>query len=461
MGALLSYSIESGLILLAMYLVYRLVLASDNQHSFNRTILLAIYAISFLSIPVINIVKSMWTPSSPTENTSIEAIASTSITEASTPLWSIILIWVYMAGIIFIIIRTIITWYRIIEIIRKGERITQPEGYTLVLTDNTAIAPFSWMRYMVMNHSDYKSCGNTITIHELRHIRYHHCFDLLVAQAVVIINWFNPAAWLMREELMLVHEFQADIAVIESGRSAKEYQLLLIKKAVGARFPSLANSLNHSKLKKRITMMYKSKSTSGARFKAIALAPAVALALLVATVPQVKAAISTISSSNVVDDKNNKISADTDKGADVFKFKNLNNNNGKTTVTIVGTIPSQSLSVKDVTLINGKNIYIANSINTKMNNGEAIIEATFPFLDKFDDLSIGLWANGKEYHMDINTDISVAITQSDVKSTLHTPRYFVNDKEVAPDYIKTIQPMDIESIAVDKKNNAIKMTLKK
>lgn len=208
-------------------------------------------------------------------------------------------------------------------------------------------------------------------------------------------------------------------------------------------------------------MMYKSKSTSGARFKAIALAPAVALALLVATVPQVKAAISTISSSNVVDDKNNKISADTDKGADVFKFKNLNNNNGKTTVTIVGTIPSQSLSVKDVTLINGKNIYIANSINTKMNNGEAIIEATFPFLDKFDDLSIGLWANGKEYHMDINTDISVAITQSDVKSTLHTPRYFVNDEEVAPDYIKTIQPMDIESIAVDKKNNAIKMTLKK
>lgn len=205
-------------------------------------------------------------------------------------------------------------------------------------------------------------------------------------------------------------------------------------------------------------MMYKSKSTSGARFKAIALAPAVALALLVATVPQVKAAISTINNSKVVEGKVNKISAENDNKADVFKFKNLNNNNGKTTVTITGTIPSQSLSVNEVTLINGKDIYIANSISTSMNNGEATITATFPFLDTFDNVSITLSANGKEYQMKVFTGED--FTQSNTKSTIQKPHYFVNGEEVNPDYINKIQPKDIESITVDKESNAIIIVLK-
>lgn len=207
-------------------------------------------------------------------------------------------------------------------------------------------------------------------------------------------------------------------------------------------------------------MMYKSKSTSGARFKAIALAPAVALALLVATVPQVKAAISTINNSKVVDDKVSKISAENDNKADVFKFKSLDNNNGKTTVTIIGTIPSQSLSVNEVTLINGKDIYIANSISTSMNNGEATITATFPFLDTFDNVNISLSANGKEYQMKVYTSENIAFTQSNTKSTIQMPHYFVNGEEVNPDYINKIQPEDIESITVDKNSNAIIFVLK-
>lgn len=85
---------------------------------------------------------------------------------------------------------------------------------------------------------------------QLKHVRSRHWIDLLIAQAVCVVNWFNPAAWLMRDELMLVHEYQADMAVIDHGHDPQEYQMLLIKKAVGSRFPSLANSLNHSKLKK-------------------------------------------------------------------------------------------------------------------------------------------------------------------------------------------------------------------
>ena len=63
--------------------------------------------------------------------------------------------------------------------------------------------------------------------------------DLLIAQTVCIVNWFNPAAWLMRDELMLLHEYQADMAVIDRGLDRHGYQMLLIRKAAGARFPSL------------------------------------------------------------------------------------------------------------------------------------------------------------------------------------------------------------------------------
>ena len=109
-----------------------------------------------------------------------------------------------------------------------------------------------------------------------------------MAQLVAVFQWYNPAAWLMREELKAVHEYQADSGVISSGVNPREYQMLLIKKAVGARFPSLANSLNHSKLKKRITMMYNPKTSASRRLRVLALAPAFAAAVLVTDISSLR-----------------------------------------------------------------------------------------------------------------------------------------------------------------------------
>lgn len=79
--------------------------------------------------------------------------------------------------------------------------------------------------------------------------------DIFIGQLYAILVWYNPVSWLMIDELKTVHEYEADEAVIDSGANLKEYQMLLIKKTAGARLPSLANSLNHSKLQKRVTMM--------------------------------------------------------------------------------------------------------------------------------------------------------------------------------------------------------------
>ena len=263
MGVLLSYSIVSGLIMLALYLTFRLCMANDKQYSFNRCVLMLIYFVSFMAIPLALHIASHVPSVVPTAMV-LENVEVT-VEDIATPLkpiWGTILIWIFMVGMTVVTVKTIITWARLTKVIRLSEKFKR-DGHTLVVTDNERYTPFSWMRYVVVSRSDYNNDCSAIETHELKHINSLHWVDLLIAQCVCIINWFNPAAWFMRDELMLIHEYQADMAVISSGHDAHAYQMLLIKKAVGARFPSLANSLNHSKLKKRITMMHKEKSGAG------------------------------------------------------------------------------------------------------------------------------------------------------------------------------------------------------
>ena len=123
------------------------------------------------------------------------------------------------------------------------------------------------MKFVVISEKDLKENGEEILTHEYAHIRKKHSIDLLIADVCIFFQWFNPASWLLKQELQNIHEFEADESVIAQGIDAKKYQLLLIKKAVGTRLYSMANSFNHSSLKKRITMMLKKKSNPWARLK--------------------------------------------------------------------------------------------------------------------------------------------------------------------------------------------------
>ena len=52
MGTLLSYSLYSGIFMLAGYSVYRLLLSNEKQPSLNRMALLAIYMVSLFALPL-------------------------------------------------------------------------------------------------------------------------------------------------------------------------------------------------------------------------------------------------------------------------------------------------------------------------------------------------------------------------------------------------------------------------
>lgn len=296
MGQIFVYSIISGLALVTMYLIYKITLASQNQHSYNRAALLLIYAVALVAplLPALPplIITFHNEPVYIDIGTPESAIVG--INDTGVSLVPKILVGIYFAGVVVMAVMTIVSMVRLFTVIHRGRKI-EYDGLKVILLDSEKYAPFSWRNYVVMSQTDFDESRNVILAHERCHISSLHYIDLLVAQAVIVFQWYNPAAWLMREELRLVHEYQADEAVSMSGFNLRQYQTLLIKKAVGSRFRSLANSLNHSNLKKRITMMYKSKSSLGGRLRALALVPAALIAVAAVSIPSVASALDSVS----------------------------------------------------------------------------------------------------------------------------------------------------------------------
>lgn len=93
MGIFLSYSIIGGFLMLALYLTYRLFLARDNQHGFNRSILLLIYLVSF-SVPSFpfSLGSTVGNANLPTFFREGSEVAGTAMPVDSQPLWGTVLI---------------------------------------------------------------------------------------------------------------------------------------------------------------------------------------------------------------------------------------------------------------------------------------------------------------------------------------------------------------------------------
>lgn len=291
MGSVFAYSLCSSVLLALLYLVYKWLMAGENQHACNRMALLSMLA---ASVVLPSLLPAMRDFIAAPDVVSGEAVAEAGWVVGVVGMprpepasnWLRILVIVYAAGVGARLLLTLWRVGRLWQIIAAGEK-RPMEGFTLVLTSDTRVAPFSWIKYVVMPREDYEKWGDVVLMHETRHLHLRHWIDLLFAELVAVFQWYNPAGWLVREELKTVHEYQADMAVIDGGVEPRQYQMLLIKKAVGARFPSLANSLNHSKLKKRVTMMYQKKSSAGRRLRALALVPAAAAAVLIVNLPAV------------------------------------------------------------------------------------------------------------------------------------------------------------------------------
>lgn len=168
-----------------------------------------------------------------------------------------------------------------VEMVERLCREAGISGRARLLISDSEVSPFSRFNDIVISRKDADSPEiREILMHELAHIGKRHSLDLVLAELFTLIQWFNPCAWLTKASLSQIHEYSADRFVLDHGANMYEYQLLLIKKAVGPRFHSIANSLNHSNLKNRITMMEKSKPKTGAILKSMLALPVSAMLIM-------------------------------------------------------------------------------------------------------------------------------------------------------------------------------------
>lgn len=305
MGAFLVYILKSAACLSVFYGFYYLLLSKETFHRFNRIALLSIVVLGLL-LPAAD-----WFPESPAlvsvstgdffVTLQPDVAESEIVQAASFPFtWQETCVLLYVVGILFFCFRQVWALGRLMILLHQSRR-ERLEGGSWLVVHEKVFAPFSWMNYIVISEIDLRNGGEAILLHELAHIRNRHSWDLLFMGFCICLQWFNPIAWLLKAELQNIHEYEADEAVLREGIDARRYQLLLIEKAAGARLYSLANSFNHSLLKKRITMMIKKKSNPWARVKYLYILPLAAVTVAAFARPEISRPLAEISKVKVSD----------------------------------------------------------------------------------------------------------------------------------------------------------------
>ena len=279
----LTYDAKVALALLVFYLFYRFLLKKETFHRFNRVVLVGTAVLSFLlPLCIITIHKPIEVapvvPEPTDVATEVPAQELVPLVEPAVPWWPTALTLLFWAGVAFVLARVILSILSIVRIIRRGRLVWEEDGCKIIVTERD-IDPFSWMKYIVLSEKDWEAPHASILAHEKAHIGLGHSLEVLLVDVLSALQWFNPAIWMLRADLQELHEYEADDAVLRAGTNIKEYQYLLIRKAVSKSGYSVANSFNHSILKNRITMMSKSKSPLSRGLRVLYLIPLTCIGL--------------------------------------------------------------------------------------------------------------------------------------------------------------------------------------
>ncbi len=278
MTPFLLYIARGGLYIGLFYAFYLLVMRRTTFFRLNRVLLLVesylCLLLPFIRIRPTNVVvvDPVWVFgwASPDKGLADKAFQSTFP-------WKEILLAIYILGAIATLTLYLVSICKMRRLIRKGEH-TKRDGFRLVLLEEN-IPSFSWGRTVVISLKDLKE-NLAIFTHELMHVKCRHSLDLIFFLPIQLLFWWNPLVWIAREELRLLHEYEADERVIQNGVEAAQYQLLLVRKAVGEHRFSMASGFQHAKLKSRIDMMLKPASSRWIRWSYLAILPVLAAFML-------------------------------------------------------------------------------------------------------------------------------------------------------------------------------------
>ena len=232
-----------------MYLVYILFLRNRTMHGFNRAYLLAAVVLP-LVLPLVRVQNPSAVPLRQVvvKGFSLPEFVVGQHQQATAGNMQHAAVAVYIAVSLVLLCISLYRWRRLRKL--AGSHTQYKKGsYTLVM--NTGYGPGSWYKYIFLPSADV---NETVVRHELAHIRLRHTLDLVLLTAVQVLCWPNLLLMLIRRELVLVHEFQADAA---TGAEKEAYAALLLSNLFGTcSLPSTHSFIIHP-LKRRIMMLNK------------------------------------------------------------------------------------------------------------------------------------------------------------------------------------------------------------
>ena len=437
MSALLLYSIKSAIVLTMLYLPYMLMLRRESFFRFNRMVLLGILLLS-LVLPLCNI------PWMSLDHQPVVQAAQLQMLELGIPVHVLpevqvlaekpeesfftfslfhLFTFIYIIGMVTLLLMRLWQIARLQFGLKQGVLWHNDEQGVRIYCHSGDVAPFSWMKNIVINEKDYDEAGREIVLHEMGHIQGRHSWDVVLLTLVQMLQWWNPLCYVLGISLRDVHEYEADNFVLEQGVSAQGYQLLLIRKAVGSGGYPFANSFNHSLTKKRITMMKKMKSNPWMKSKALYVIPVAALALSAFATPKFVAPIE--ETVTKLEGKGTELSANLQAFEEERKVVELKN------VSKVLVDGKEMTTQEAMEAVKGKEIQ--NSLITQPDGSEALSIKTRGYKDAPQPLIV---LNGKIYE----------IPKDAVKD--------INSEEQLTKLLN-INPEDVESITVLQKDAAV------
>ena len=296
LSALFIYAIKSAICLALLYIPYILLMRRDTFYSTNRIVLLCILVLSVvlpaIQLPIFD--NSFVSTLSGDGRAIIEvglpqidmsyaekpaaAVSPEGARQELSALFVRMLLLIYFLGMAITLVWKLVSLIRLTRFIPSGCVWTEKSDGVTIYCHLGKISPFSWMNKVVLSEDDYNE-NPSVLLHEKAHCHKGHSWDKLFVSLIEVFMWFNPCVWLLDRSLQEVHEYEADDAVLRHGVTSKNYQMLLIEKAISTSSYTFANGFNHSLLKKRITMMMKKKSNQWSRTKALYLLPVALIAL--------------------------------------------------------------------------------------------------------------------------------------------------------------------------------------
>ena len=441
MITILFYLLKVVLCSALLYTYYWFVLRNKKFHQYNRFYLMGISVLSWI-IPLITIqiVKEQDIASSKvlnfanfiSENNSL--LEQEIIENTANYTWDNLLIIIGIIISLFFIIRFVKSLWDIRKLIRLYP-LKVLKGMNLVMTDVKG-TPFSFFKYIFWNTAiDLSSdVGKKILAHEVVHIEEKHSVDKLLIELQLLIGWFNPIVWLIRNELYLIHEFIADQKSIENQDSGVLAKLLLAS-AYPKQQHLLTNTFFYSPIKRRLFMLNQNKKTKFSNLRRLFVLPITICVVLSFSIKTIE-----VKASAIIREKFEKTSIEIQSESDTIPKSNATGlrrgqvrvTSKTSTDTLVYTPSSGSNKEKfsNVTLTTKDKQKVLDALEKKAN---VVVEKKTE--------------NGSEKYIIVDNNKAIPKVK---------PLIFVDGVKMTEKEMKAISPNDIESVNVLKGDQAIK-----